>query len=255
MSRYRVVNYSATYKPKSFYTTNNLDAAIIQIRCKYIDEYKILNTNDFNYSLKNSNIFFSFQFNKKQQCFNSTNLNYFNHVEINDFGNHINIPSILLSKCSLNNKVKNDIVINLSAGMSGTLSFTKDNQIHSMFIGTDNFEFVFLPIFYIQFLINQIENNKKSIGMNYMNFKCKINKNNKLECLEDYQGLNKGDVIYKINNLNLDGASVYDKYLESNIMIDQYIMLYSHDEFLFDVKSNNSNQISSKIIIKSSKVK
>ena len=29
--------------------------------------------------------------------------------------------------------------------------------------------------------------------MNYMNFKCKINKNNKLECLEDYQGLNKGD--------------------------------------------------------------
>jgi hypothetical protein len=251
-----IFNYSAAYKSKSFYTVSNLDAAIIQIRCKYINESQILNTDDFNYSLKNSKIFFSFQFSKYDHThFNTSNLNYFNHQEVNDFGNYISSPSIILSKCSLENKSKNNIVIKLSGGMSGTLSFTKDNKVHSMFIGTDYNEFVFLPIFYINFLIYQIENSKKNIGINYINLECKINEDNKLECLEDYQGLYKGDVIYKINDLNLNGVSLYCKDLESNILIDQYIMLNPYDEFKFYVKSYNSNKNLSKIIVKSSKVK
>ena len=81
--------------------------------------------------------------------------------------------------------------------MSGRLSFTKDNKVHSMFIGTKNLEFIFLPTIYIHFLIYQIEKKRKDVGINFINLECKINENNKLECLEDYQGLNKGDVIYK----------------------------------------------------------
>lgn len=247
--------YTGSYLPKSFYTVNNLDIAILQIRSKYINEDEIINTDEFNTNLENNQMLFSFQIGTTNSFFKSSNFKYFDYQQTNDFGETIKTPSVKLIRCNLQEKKINDTVIKNSHGMSGTLSFTsKSNKIHSMFIGTDNFDLIFIPIFYVKFMINEFENLKKNVGINFIDLKVKIDKNNKLLCIENYQRLKQGDIIQKINNLNIIGPYVFSKDLNITIMIDQYIMLYPKDKFVFTICSKSKNE-TTHVLVQASKVK
>ena len=247
--------YTGSYLPKSFYTVNNLDIAILQIRSKYINDDEIINTDEFNTNLENNQMLFSFQIGASNSFFKSSNFKYFDYQQTNDFGETIKTPSVKLIRCNLQEKKINDTVIKNSHGMSGTLSFTsKSNKIHSMFIGTDNFDLIFIPIFYVKFMINEFENLKKNVGINFIDLKVKIDKNNKLLCIENYQRLKQGDIIQKINNLNIIGPYVFSKDLNITIMIDQYIMLYPKDKFVFTILSKSKNE-TTHVLVQASKVK
>ena len=246
------IKYSGTYSPTSFYTTSNLDVAIYQIlRSKYINSSQIINVNQFNYDLTIKNILFSFQFSSTS-FFHSSNLQNYNHYDVNEFDKKIKSPSIILNKCSISNDVQNKAAISLCGSMSGTLSVTKNSKIHSMFIGTSNMEFLFLPIFYVEFMISQIENSKKNLGINFFDIELEFTKNNLLKSKQDYSGLKKDDIICKIDGNDIVNATVFVPELETRILIDQYIMLCSHDNFDFTILRNN---IPKNILVKSSKVK
>ena len=232
-----------------------MDIAILQIRSKYINEDEIINTDEFNTNLENNQMLFSFQIGTTNSFFKSSNFKYFDYQQTNDFGETIKTPSVKLIRCNLQEKKINDTVIKNSHGMSGTLSFTsKSNKIHSMFIGTDNFDLIFIPIFYVKFMINEFENLKKNVGINFIDLKVKIDKNNKLLCIENYQRLKQGDIIQKINNLNIIGPYVFSKDLNITIMIDQYIMLYPKDKFVFTICSKSKNE-TTHVLVQASKVK
>ena len=246
------IKYTGTYSPASFYTTSNLDVAIYQIlRSKYINSSQIINVNQFNYDLTIKNILFSFQFSSTS-FFHSSNLEKYNHYEVNEFDKKIKNPSIILNKCSISNDVQNKAAISLCGSMSGTLSVTKNSKIHSMFIGTSNMDFLFLPIFYVEFMISQIENSKKNLGINFFDIELEFTKNNLLKSKQDYSSLKKDDIICKIDGNDIVNATVFVPELETRILIDQYIMLCSHDSFDFTILRNN---IPKNILVKSSKVK
>lgn len=103
-------------------------------------------------------------------------------------------------------------------------------------------------------MINEFENLKKNVGINFIDLKVKIDKNNKLLCIENYQRLKQGDIIQKINNLNIIGPYVFSKDLNITIMIDQYIMLYPKDKFVFTICSKSKNE-TTHVLVQASKVK
>jgi hypothetical protein len=241
------VNKVHKYKSTSFYKNDNIDLAAMHIK-KNLSLYKDINIDnlikisDLNLTLNTDSFLFNFYFtdiqNKKTVTANNISLKP-RGFQKNSSSKDILGPSITLKSCQLDTKKKSDIYLKLCNGLSGLLSFNKDNNyIDSIFTGTSNGNFLFLPILYVKYFIEQITFKNKELGMNFIPIKANFNESNNLCVLSEYDKIKKEDIMVAINKNCIEQGYVYVEELQTKIPIDQYIMLYCDNKCLFTIIRN-----------------
>ena len=233
------------YNKSSFYKNKNLDLAILVLKKNYsllkeMEESKLITINDLNLKLDNK----SFEFNFKIHSLNNNKIIPAIDIELQprrfvSNNNSKNIgPSITFKTCYLDTKQKSYVYARLCNGMSGLLSFSKNTKfIDSIFSGTSNDRFLFLPMIYLVYFIDNITN-KVQQGMNYIPLTTTINKNNNICVIKDYYNIKKNDILVAINNQVIDRGYVFSKELNSKIPIDQFIMLFCKNDCDFTIIRN-----------------
>ena len=205
-----------------------------------MEESKLITINDLNLKLDNK----SFEFNFKIHSLNNNKIIPAIDIELQprrfvSNNNSKNIgPSITFKTCYLDTKQKSYVYARLCNGMSGLLSFSKNTKfIDSIFSGTSNDRFLFLPMIYLVYFIDNITN-KVQQGMNYIPLTTTINKNKNICVIKDYYNIKKNDILVAINNQVIDRGYVFSKELNSKIPIDQFIMLFCKNDCDFTIIRN-----------------
>lgn len=221
---------------KSFIKNHNNEQIIIDI---VIDEYdivilkkpdKIINYNSFLLDLK----FFVNENNK---------IKYINSYKNNIFKLKNKIISMIDIECDY---IKTNIFPQLPvfifssdsdidySGYSGSAIISKNNLFGILIsININNGKITCLPIEIIYYILKNYIHNK----MNF--YYMPINMKNNIVC-NNFRNLVKNDIIYKINNIELNNDMIYDNNLENDIPYDTYLMLNGFTDIKIEYYRNNS---------------
>ena len=197
-----------TYGIKNFIFNKKFDLAIKIINWKDLDYGNLLNTTDFNFNLNNDKSLFSIE----DKIFNC--IDYSLEYRLNE-----NI-CILYKFCKYDFKTERDL-----QGYSGQLNFTRD-KIDSVFLAQDEDKCMFIPGFYVKYMIDNFSKSKSEFEIYNLPIDVKLNNDSKsLRTNQDYDTLKSGSIICKIDDKEINGGYIYDDKLQIEVLPDVYIML------------------------------
>ena len=211
------------YSIKNFIFNKKLDLAIKIINWKNLDYERIITTDDFDLNLNNDKSLFNYN-NKIFKC-TELSLQY----RLND-----NI-CILYKYCKYNFRKEYEL-----EGYSGVLSFTR-NKLDSVFLATEEDKLVFIPGFYVKYMIENFSKSKSNFEIYNLPINVRLSNDNKsLTTIEDYDSLESGSVICKIDDKNINGGYIYDDNLKIPVLPDVYIMLNCGNKCKVSIKKERS---------------
>ena len=207
-------------KPTSFYKCKCLDIAIAKIQWTQLDFNYLLSTDDISKNLKICKNKFNFIINdKSKEC--SSYYNNSRHLRLDN-----ETPSIRFNNYKYGNDIQNGILLKLSEGLSGLLSYNYSNEIDGIFLATTkNQEFQFLPMIYVDFMIKKIttDSSNKNVSLVFLPIKGTI-KDKKVFITETYNDIEKNDFLIKIDGNIISERGTVNMY-GTELLLDQYIML------------------------------
>lgn len=207
-------------KSTSFYKCESLDIAIAKIQWAQLDFNYLLSTDDISKDLKICKNKFNFIINDKSKVCDS----YYNNIKYLRLNNKT--PSIIFKQYKYGNDIQNQVLLKLSDGLSGLLSYNYSNQVDGIFLAiTKNQEFQFLPMIYVDFMIKKItfDNSNKNLNLVFLPIKGTI-KDKKVFITETYNDIEKNDFLVKIDGITISERGTVNMY-GTELLLDQYIML------------------------------
>ena len=211
-----------TLKPQSFYKSIELDIAIIKIKWIQLDFNYLLTTEDIFMNLNSIKNTLPFIFNTKTKIYQSF-FCYNEPLRIDD-----TTPSIFFKNYKYYDEKKNSVLINLAKGLSGLLSYTIDNKIDGVLLGTVGNCFHLLPTIYINYMIDKItsDGGSKYIKSAYLSITATIKHQQVFVIESKYHDIEKEDILLQIDGHNITKKAKI-KMFDTEIFLDQYIMLCS----------------------------
>lgn len=219
LKNFKTVNYS------SFIKSQLLDIALCTVNWDSIIIPNLLRISDIDFLKKDEKFLFNFY---------SPYLNNINHIKhannvVDYYNSSTSGLTIIYKSCILNTHKENQVLLTLCNGLSGLLSYTKSNKLHSVFIGTTNDKFLFLPMYYIRHLINLVEN-KRYNGFSHLPIKVTSDNMNNLKSIQKYDTIEYDDIIVAIDNLEIDKTGqIYIKEYKSKLFFDDYVLLHCNE--------------------------
>ena len=212
-----------TYGIKNFIFNKKFDLAIKIINWGNLDYNNLLSTSDFDFNLNNDISLFNVD-DKIYRCIDHS-LEYLIKDDI----------CILYKFCKYDFTAEFDL-----QGYSGQLNFNR-NKIDSVFVAQNEDNCMFIPGFYVKYMIDNFSKSKSEFQIYNLPINVHLNDDKKsLTMNEDYNNLESGSIICKIDDKEINGGYIYEDRLQIPVLPDIYIMLNCGNKCKVSIKKEKT---------------